>query len=469
MDRNEARNPQTMKDTAAGSDKLPKKQLIFFSLSEMPIAVALAPISAFIPNYYGADLGVSLVAVANVWLIARLFDGVIDPAIGYLSDRTNTRWGRRRVWMVAAVPVMMIATYKVFLPEPPVTASYLLFWMVVFWTGWTMLLIPYYAWAAELSPNYHERSLITGWRSGVGIATNVVSKAIPVIALYLWGFGGTPAVVLMIGVMALILIPATVGLTVTQVPERTDVRPVRIPVLKGLRIMLRNGPFRRLVTAFFVSSFGLAFATATMVFYIRGVLEHEGGSIVMLLFFTGAALFGVPFWVWLSKQIGKHKSWVVALLVCVCFWPLYLLLGPGDFYWTLPIATITGFAMGAFHALPNSMKADVIDLDEMRTGESRAAMFFAAWSFTTKIAMSVGPWLALMMLAWIGFDATPGAENEAGHLLGLSMVYALSPTVFFSLAAVLALSYPITEERHSRMRAALARRRARREAAQRAE
>ena len=455
-----------MKDTAEGSDKLPKKHLFFYSLSEMPIQVALIPVATFIPNYYGADLGVSLVAVANVWLIARLFDGVIDPVVGYLSDKTKTRWGRRRVWMVAAVPVMMIATYKVFLPEPPVTAFYLLFWMVVFWTGWTMLLIPYYAWAAELSPDYHERSLITGWRAGIGMATNVISKAIPVAALYLWGFGGTPAVVFMIGIMALILIPTTVGLTVTQVPERTDVRPVQISVLKGARIMLKNGPFRRLVVAFFANSIGTAFATSILVFYIRGVLEHEGGSIVMLLFFTTAALCGVPFWIWLSRQIGKHKAWIVSLLACGGFWPLYLLLGPGDFYWILPIALITGFAMGAFHVLPNSMKADVIDLDEMRTGENRAAMFFAVWSFTTKVAVSVGPWLALMMLAWVGFDAAPGARNEPGHLLGLSLVYALSTPVFFTLAVILVLRYPITEERHSRMRAALARRRVRREAAQ---
>ena len=175
--------------------------------------------------------------------------------------------------------------------------------------------------------------------------------------------------------------------------------------------MLKNGPFRRLVVAFFANSIGTAFATSILVFYIRGVLEHEGGSIVMLLFFTTAALCGVPFWIWLSKQIGKHKAWIVSLLVCGGFWPLYLLLGPGDFYWILPIAVITGFAMGAFHVLPNSMKADVIDLDEMRTGENRAAMFFAVWSFTTKVAVSVGPWLALMMLAWVGFDAAPGAQK----------------------------------------------------------
>lgn len=455
-----------MSNSAPADGKLTKTKLFFYSLAEMPIQVAAIPVAAFIPNYYGADLGISLVAIANVWLIARLFDGAIDPVVGYLSDRTETQWGRRRVWMVASVPIMMLAVYKVFFPDPSVGATYLLFWMIVFWTGWTMLLIPYYAWAAELSPDYHERSLITGWRAWIGMAANVISKLIPVIALYFFGFGGTPAVVFMIGVMMLFLIPISVGLTVTQVPERTDIKPVRISVLKGARIMLKNGPFRRLVTAFFFSFVGIAFGTATIVFFIRGVLGHEGGSIVMLLFYFAAGLCGVPFWIWLSKQIGKHKAWIVSLLVYPVFSPLYLLLGEGDFYWMLPVAAITGFAGGAFHALPNSMKADVIDLDEMRTGENRAAMFFAVWSFTMKIALSFGPWLALMMLAWVGFDAAPGAQNEPEHLFGLSLVYALSPPVFFTIAAIIAWRYPITEERHSRMRAALERRRDRRAVAQ---
>ncbi len=458
-----------MSKSAEASDKLPKKTLFFYSLSDMPIQVAALPVAAFIPNYYGADLGVSLVAVANVWLITRLFDGIIDPVIGYLSDKTETRWGRRRIWMVAAVPVMMLAVYKVFFPQTPVDATYLLIWMIVYWIGWTMLLIPYYAWAAELSPDYHERSLITGWRAWIGMVANVISKLIPVIALYYFGFGGTPAVVFMIGIMLLILIPMSVGLTVTQVPERTDVKPVQISVTKGLRMMLKNGPFRRLVTAFFFSFVGIAFATATIVFFIRGVIGHEGGSIVMLLVFYGAGLCGVPFWVWLSNRIGKHKAWIASLLVYPFFSPLYLLLGEGDFYWMLPISAITGFAGGAFHALPNSMKADVIDLDEMRTGENRAAMFFAVWSFTMKIALSFGPWLALLMLAWAGFDAAPGAENTPAQLFKLSLVFALSPPVFFTIAAVFALKYPITKERHGRMRSALERRRARRASAQPAE
>jgi Na+/melibiose symporter-like transporter len=84
------------------------------------------------------------------------------------------------------------------------------------------------------------------------------------------------------------------------------------------------------------------------------------------------------------------------------FTPFYLLLGPGDFYWMLPIASITGFGGGAWWVLPASMKADVIDLDKLDSGADRAAWFFGAWSFVLKLGQSVGPWLALLLLGYFG-------------------------------------------------------------------
>ena len=136
----------------------------------MPIQMAAIPVAAFIPNYYGQDLGLSIAAVGTIWLLTRLFDAVSDPLVGWLSDRTKTRWGRRKIWMVLAVPFLMLAIYKLFMPQAPVTESYLLIWLVALWTGWTMLFIPYYAWAAELSEDYNERTRITGWRAWIGMA-----------------------------------------------------------------------------------------------------------------------------------------------------------------------------------------------------------------------------------------------------------------------------------------------------------
>ena len=451
-----------MTDAAQPAKKLTKKTLFFFGISDMPIQIAFAPVIALIPNYYASDIGISLTTIATILLITRLFDGVSDPLIGYLSDRTRTRWGRRRVWMVAAVPVMMLAVYKLFMPQPTVGPSYLFWWMSALWLGWTMLLIPYYAWSAELSPDYNERSVISGWRTWLGITANVLSKLVPVIALVYFAYGGPREVLLMIGTIVLILLPLTVGLTVWQVPERPIITQPKIPFLIGLKMMWNNGPFKRLMFAFFVSSLGGASVSAISMFYIRGVLGEEDLGIAFLLVYYIAMLVGIPFWVWLSNKIGKHRTWICGLLVYAAFSPLYLLLDYGNFYWMLPIGAATGFGGGASYVMPNSMKADVIDLDTVRSGENRAAFFFSAWSLITKVSVSIGPWIALTILSFMDFDPIAGASNTASQLWGVKILWALCPPTFYVLAAIIAFKYPITEQRHKRIRAALERKNARR-------
>ncbi|MEK9821469.1 MAG: MFS transporter [Gammaproteobacteria bacterium] len=430
---------------------LSRRTLFFYGLADMPIQMAAIPVAAFIPNYYGQDLGLSLAAVGTIWLMTRLFDAVSDPLIGWLSDRTSTPWGRRRVWMVAAVPIMMISVYKLFMPSGEVTELYLLGWLVALWIGWTMLFIPYYAWAAELSTDYNERTRITGWRAWIGMAANVVSKVVPVLAIFFFDYGGTAETLFLIGVMTLVLLPVTVGLCVTNVPEPQDYRPTQIALLPGLKLMLKNGPFKRLVVAFFVNQLGSAISTALVVFYIRNVLEEEQSSILMLLVYYGFNLLGIPFWIWFSSVVSKHRAWCMALFVFAGFQSCYLLLGPGDFYNMLPITACTGFLGGAFFVIPNSMKADVIDIDRLETGEDRTAWYFAVWSFTTKVALSVGPWLALTLLAVVGFDPSIAARSEEG-IEGLKLLFVLGPATGFVLAALIAWNHPLDQKRHAEIR-----------------
>jgi Na+/melibiose symporter-like transporter len=430
---------------------------VLFGLAEMPLQIATLAILAYIPNYYGMDLGVSLASVATVLMIARLFDAVTDPLVGYFSDRTQSRWGRRRVWMVASIPVLILAVYRLTFPDPLVDAGYLLLWMVVFWLGWTMLQIPYYAWAAELSDDYNERSVIVGWRSAVGLVANILSKLIPVIAVYFFAVSGTKGVLQIIGIILLCVTPVAVGVTVAFVPERMDFKEVTLPVMRGLRLLWRNGPFKRLMLSFFLTNIGAAFGTTLVLFYIRAVLGEESAGIVVLLVYYAASLTGVSFWVWLSRRLGKHRAVFFAYL---SFWAgmIYMFLGKGDFYYMLPVMVVTGFCGSALWTLPNAMKADVIDVDRLRCGQNRAAWFFSVWSFGIKLAQSVGPMLALLMLDATGFDAAPKTTNTEDDLFGLRVLYSFGTPVFYTLAALVIWNYPLTQKRHLKIRASIERR-----------
>ncbi|TDI58255.1 MAG: MFS transporter, partial [Alphaproteobacteria bacterium] len=147
----------SMQASSAGH-KLPTKTLFFYGLADVPVMLALMPMSIYLYRFYTGDIGLAISTVANIMLFARLFDVITDPLIGYLSDHTKSRFGRRKPWMLASVPLLMLGIYKIFMPPEGIGAVYLFSWLMVMWLGWTMLMIPYYAWAAELTTDYDERT-----------------------------------------------------------------------------------------------------------------------------------------------------------------------------------------------------------------------------------------------------------------------------------------------------------------------
>jgi GPH family glycoside/pentoside/hexuronide:cation symporter len=330
-------------------------------------------------------------------------------------------------------------------------------WMMLLSLGTTMMLIPYYAWGAELSTDYHERSRITGWRAAMGSLGQLIAQAVHAAALFFFAIGGTAAVLELVGTTMLIIFPVAVFMTVVFTPEPAKKIKSSTPVLPGIKLMFNNGPFLRLILAFMVGFIGLNISTPLYIFFVADVLGAENESIYMLSCFYLSNIVAIPFWVKLGSKIGKHKAYIAAYFTIALVHPLYMLLGEGDFWWMLPITIITGFAAGGFsQALPNSMKADVIDLDQLQSGENRAALFFSAWSFAQKATASIGGAIAMFGLALWGFDPGPEAINSDREMFGLRFLFSTVPSFFFLAGALIVWKYPITEARHAEIRAELA-------------
>ncbi|MCP5182725.1 MAG: MFS transporter [Pseudomonadales bacterium] len=434
--------------------RLKRTTLFYYSLADVPVQLSIFPVIVFIPRYYSSEVGLSLTVVGTVMLASRLFDVVTDPLMGYLSDHTRSPWGRRRPWIALSVPFMMLSTWQLFMPPDDAGLWHMLAWSMLLSIGTTMMLIPYYAWGAELSPDYQERSRITGARAMAGVFGSFAAQAVPALALLLFGIGGSAAVLQIVGTTMLVLMPLCVVLTLSMTPDAQIAIKSTVPVLKGLGIMLRNRPFLLLVVAFTLGSIGLSITTPLYIFFIADVLHAEAKAIFMLAFFYLTNLGAVPFWVWLANRIGKHRAYMSAFVLISCAHPFYMLLGDGDFWWMLPITIVTGFAAGGFGAaLPNSMKADVIDLDTLESGENRAALFFASWSFVQKMVAMSGTAIAMFGLALFGFQA--GTSNGPDELFGLRFLFSTFPSLFYLGAAAVIYFYPITAERHAQIRLAL--------------
>lgn len=452
-----------MADSQTGADDtpLPRKTIFFYGLTQVPLAMLLMPLAIYLPNYYARDLGFDLALYGNIILLVMFFDIASDLGVGWLSDRTRSRFGRRRPWIVAGTPLMMAGLYMLFLPAGPIDFWYVFIWTMVMRLGWTMIMIPYYAWGAELSPDYNERTTITGWRAMVTMGSYLAIQIMLVVALKFFNFGGVANIVYMLGVAMMIALPLTVFLTTSQVSEKRDFVPSVMPLMQSLRLTWRNGPFKRLVLAFFMGSVAMSIMMQAYTFFMRDVIEEEQAFVYLMAILYVVTIISVPCWVWLSRRIGKHKAWMASFVVFSVASPFYMLLGAGDLWWVLPISLVTGFATGAYESMSQSMKADVIDIDTIRSRQDRAAWYFSAWSFATKSAGSIATWLAFNGMVWAGYNPVLGTENTEQGLFVVSFTFAIVPVIFFLLALLIVWRYPVTEVRHAKIRMVLERRRAR--------
>lgn len=440
-------------------DGVPRRELFAYSIAELPMSMVVTPVSLFLPAFYTQDLGLGMATVGLVLMLSKFWDVATDPIIGYMSDRTRSRIGRRKPWIVASVPLVMIAVYQLFLPPTDVDAAFLLIWIMVLWLGWTLFNIPYFAWGAELSPDYLDRTRITGWRTMAGLAGTLTAIAIPAAAQQLFGWGGRNAeTMLIIGVTALCLIPLCVGAAGLAVPEKDGFVPARREIVAGLRIMWANGPFRRLLLAFLVSSLAMSLTVPLFVLFITHVIGDPAAAPQFVLVHYAANLLGVPFWMWLARRTDKHVTWLYSILVIGLMFPQFMWLDQGDVGLGLFLMVVIGFAVGNVTVVPASMKADVIDLDSIASGEDRAGLFFAAWSTATKLVSALGVGISMPILAWLGFD--PTIRNAPEQLFAFQAYFSFAPVLFYLAAALLIIGYPINRATHARVREVLARRRA---------
>ncbi len=436
---------------------LKRSQLMLFGLPEFAVYLAVIPVTLYLPFFYSRDLGLSLTDIGLLLMVARISDVVTDPLIGALSDRTKTSWGRRKPWMVAGTPLMMISAYQLFSPSGEVTNSYLLIWSMLLWFGWTMINIPYYAWGAEISDDFDERTRITGWRQAFGFAGNISVLLVPVTASQLFGYGGVAKESLVIiGGMALVLLPLLIGLTVWKLPERDTAERAPQPIIRNLRFMLSNGSFLVLFFGFTLMSLGTTMIGTLFMLFTTFAMGLEEQAQPILLAYFAINIVGLPFWVWLSRRIGKREAWLTGTMVMTIATPTYLLLSPGDLVAFVLITAVIGFAGGNFLALSMSMKADVIEIATRRKRDNIAGAYVAIWSLGAKMTQALAVGISLPLLGWFGFD--PRTDNGPDEINALRVTIALLPPALYLAAILTIVRYPIDKIRLQRLRSAFDRR-----------
>ncbi|MBP5857201.1 MFS transporter [Marivibrio halodurans] len=443
---------------SSASTRLSPFGLLAYGLIGLPLAAATLPVYVLVPGYYAVELGLGLSAVGAVLFAMRLWDVVSDPLIGALSDRTRGRFGRRRPWIAAGAPVTALGAWMLFAPGDGAGLGHLAGAAFLLYLGWTMVMLPYGAWGAELSGDYDERSRIAAAREGFVVAGTLVAAAAAG-----WAGADRRADGLMaVGLLVVVLLPVTAALLLARVPDPPPARPTRIPWRDGLKVMGRNRPFRRLIAAWLLNGVANGLPATLFLLYVDHHLAAPDKSGWLLLTYFGVAIAGLPLWLGLSRRFGKHRVWCGAMIWTCLWFSAAPFLGPGDVWLFAVVCVATGVALGADLALPPSMQADAVDVDTVETGgTARTGLYFALWGMATKLSLALAVGLAFPGLEMLGFDAM-AARGGTGNVartdgtMALAWMYGFAPIVFKLGAIALVWRHPLDAARQSDLRRRIA-------------
>lgn len=430
--------------------RLPLTRLIAYGLPALPGAALGLPLYVFLPTFYTATLGLPLAAVGTALLVARLWDVVTDPVVGVLSDRSRGRFGRRRPWLVASLPLLVLSVWMLFRPADGAGVGYLMLWSFALYLGWTMLALPHGAWGAELSDDYHERARISAAREIALVLGTLVAAGLPVV-IGIDGGDEPGAVLALLAVLLTAGLPAAVGLAVLTVPDRRVAAPVPVPWRQAAALLAGNRPFRRLIAAYLINGVANGLPATLFLLFVGHVLAVPAMQGALLFGYFLCGILGVPGWLALARRIGKHRAWCVAMLAnCVVFaW--VPMLGAGDVWPFLAICVLSGFCLGADLMLPSAIQADVVDVDTAAGGGRRTGLYFAFWGMATKLALALAVGIAFPLLDLAGFRADATA-NTAPALLTLTLLYGGAPVAFKLVAIALMWRFPLDEAVQSVLR-----------------
>lgn len=426
--------------------------LAAFAAPCIPIAAMGLPLVVYLPEYYINSLGLSLTTVGAAFLIVKLVDIIFDPIFGGILDRTRTRLGRFRTWMLIGAPILAVGVFALFMAKPGVGPLYLWFWLAVLYIGYTMTSLSQTAWGAVMSSDYQQRSRIYSWWQAGNVVGMILVLCLPPLITGVFK-GDHIASVRAMGWFIVILAPLTILLAVSTVGE-----PPAPPkqgdggIKQYIRLLMRPS-VQRLLFADLLMGLAPGIAGTLFLFFFERIkhFDKTQAGVLLLIYFI-AALAGAPIWPLLAKRIGKHRALIVAALIYAAVQVGAVLTPAGDSLIGMFVLVLAGLPYSAAPVLVRSMMADIGDEERLASGIDKTGLLYAIVTGTVKLgyALAVAVFIAL---GWMGFD--PKAPTPAGDaaLVGL---YAFAPAGLALLVAAIMLRYPLDANRLAEIQRQLA-------------
>ncbi|MBN1247066.1 MAG: MFS transporter [Anaerolineae bacterium] len=413
--------------------------------------------------------------------VGVIWDAVNDPLVGVWSDKVRTRWGRRRPFLlVFAIPYAL--AFLILWWAPPWKSQILLMIHVLLAyavsdTLQTLVIVPFQALTPEMTSDYDERTSLASYRMFFNfLASLAAGVAAPMIVDAIVARGGTQQQGYMLaaalfGVTS--AIPYLAIFFVVREREHVTVAPEMITLRTTLKKAWRNVPFRYATALYMLNWVTFDLISTVLPFFIvywvaQGDLLFTVPGIGMPLesVALGAmALVAVPilpFWSWLAQKIGKRKAYLIAIAFWIVIMMAVFMLPPLRIGLALALATLMGFSYSAAHLLPDAIFPDVIDWEELQTGERHEGIYFGTKNFIRKLTTAFAIFVTLQVLGWMGYKTPPASATvfmqPEAVLTGIRVL--IGPFASLMLLALMVVTwfYPLNRSRYERMQRLLRRR-----------
>lgn len=436
---------------------LSRASLAVYAAPMLGVGAVVASVNGYFAKYAADVLLAAPGAVGLVFGLSKLWDAISDPVVGSWSDRSGHRWGRRRPLMLVSAPLIAMSIWMLWSPPQALHGPKLVAWLAVSMvslnTATTLFLVPHQALGAELSSRSHLRTRIFAWRQQATMVGAAVALVGGVRALTASQDPRWLAARLALGLGAFCVV-VVLGATL-HLRERSDFQGRGgTGVIRSLRDIWGNPHARILFSASFIDQLGngaLMVLSPFLMDYVVGLPEHTA---TLFAVFGVSTLSSVPLWLAMAARIGKRRTWQAALALAGFGYALMTIVGPGQILLVCAASACAGSGISAGFVIGNSLVADVIDYDELETGERKEGAYSSVMSFLAKTSSGVMAMVAGLALQWADFESNaPQSPVTLGVIRALSgAVPLLGNVIAFGLLS----RFRLDESEHTRVQRALA-------------
>lgn len=465
------------------AEKLNWKTKLAYGAGDLGPAITANIMAFFLLVFFTNVAGIRPGLAGTILLIGTIWDAVNDPFVGVLSDRTVSRWGRRLPWLLyGAIPFGIFYFLQWIVPQfsaDPVANGWGLFWYyvaigILFNIFYTVVNLPYTALTPELTQDYNERTSLTSFRFAFSISGSILSL---ILAQVVFSRVADPKQqYLVLGAVCAVLsvlplywcVWGTRDRVVAVDSQRRAAQGAEesLPFLQQLRIVFSNRPFLYVTGIYLCSWLGVQVTAAIIPYFVVNCMELQNNDIpTVIIAVQVTALIMLFVWGYISERVGKKAVYFMGMSIWIIAQAGLFFLQPEQVGLMYVLAVMAGFGVSTAYLIPWSMLPDVIELDELKTGQRREGIFYAFMVLLQKFGLALGLFLVGIALEWSGFKETvPGQgipTQPASALMAIRIAIGPLPTMCLIFGLILAYFYPITREVYAEILLKIKERRAR--------